>query len=107
MATVNLKQELTDQILYETFQHFNISRDGYITAEDLTESMRRCGHEMELSESLDMISEVAKGKDRIDFEKFKSIMLEDAIVPINGSSPYPQAWDVITSPEMPRKSTTD
>jgi calcium-dependent protein kinase len=43
MATVNLKDSLNDDLLADTFSHFDNTKKGYITSEDMHKALKTNG----------------------------------------------------------------
>jgi Ca2+-binding EF-hand superfamily protein len=58
MATVNLRQELTENKMYDVFQYFDNSGTGFIDVEDLQAAYRKLGVEITTEELESTISEV-------------------------------------------------
>ena len=77
MATLDLKRVLTDEILFTAFNHFDVQRTGFITANDLAAVFQRAGFEFDESEITEMVREFGLNGDcKIDFEEFRTILCE-------------------------------
>jgi hypothetical protein len=98
MATVNLKEKLTDQLLFDTFYHFDNDKKGHITIRDLNQAMKKAGVIATDDEINDMIEEYDFSRPgQIDFDEFKSMMLAD---PSPAKTPYPRGLDTISNREL-------
>jgi hypothetical protein len=102
MATINLKSELTDHVLHQTFEYLNTTKKGFIAASDLMETMRRMGMDVTEAEVKSMLSDYHLPSDgSISFEQFKQIMLADQTPKFGETqSPYPKALDAISGTPM-------
>jgi calcium-dependent protein kinase len=50
MATVNLKETCTDELITETFSHFDSNGKGYISSEDMHVALKKIGTQISDSE---------------------------------------------------------
>merc|ERR1719420_1125690 len=67
--------------LREAFEVFDKDGDGQITPQELAAIMRALGENLNENDILTMIQEAdADGDGNIDFEEFKKLMAEDAIL---------------------------
>ena len=65
-----------DKELHETFNHFDMDRDGYITAHELRNGMSNIGEEYTPEEAEEMIKEGDLDNDgKIDYDEFMKIIL--------------------------------
>ena len=101
-ATVDLKSQLTDQVLFETFSQFDTEGTGHITIGSFMEAMRRMGNYWSEDEAMQVLNEYAyiRQKGSINFEQFKNIMLSDNQANEGNTTPYPRAFDVIGTPNL-------
>jgi calcium-dependent protein kinase len=96
MATVNLKEKLTDQMIYDTFNHFDESKKGFISINDMGVALKKIGIAASDTEINHMIEEYDFAKPgKIDFDEFKAMMLAD---PTPTKTPYPRALDTVSNP---------
>jgi calcium-dependent protein kinase len=96
MATVNLKEKLTDQLISDTFHHFDAEKKGFISINDMGIALKKVGIMASDEEINHMIEEYDFAKPgKIDFEEFKAMMLAD---PTPTKTPYPRALDTISNP---------
>ena len=76
MASINLKNFINDQRLFNLFLHFDTNNSGYIDKQNLTTALLRNGKEIEdIQDIINVIEEVSKnGNNKISFEDFYQIM---------------------------------
>jgi len=74
-ATIDKKQLLTKERLWNAFKHFDVDDTNQITPENIKEVMNRVGRKISDEEIIKMIQEVdLTGEGNLSFEGFKSIM---------------------------------
>jgi Ca2+-binding EF-hand superfamily protein len=57
MATVNLKETCTDELITETFSHFDSKGKGYISKDDMHVAFKKIGVKLSDKEVNQMLSE--------------------------------------------------
>lgn len=68
-ATINLKEKLSDHLLFETFSRFDVQKTGYISEENLCEALKRYNLEAKEKEIKAMINEYDFARTgKIDYE---------------------------------------
>ena len=67
---------MTDEKLKEIFLHFDVDDTGYISKENISESMTKMGHGL-TPEEIDQVLGIhdVKGDEQISFEEFKHMFL--------------------------------
>jgi hypothetical protein len=78
MAAVDLKKELSDEVMSNVFSHFDRKNDGFITAENLLMALNRTGVTASLSDIKLFVNDKSLTfRTKIDYSTFKAIMLLD------------------------------
>jgi calcium-dependent protein kinase len=76
--TLNLKDQINDEILAETFDFFDSNNKGYITSDDLKAAMKKVGNYKSDNAINAMISEYQfQNKGKITFEEFREVLLSE------------------------------
>ena len=94
MATVDLKEKLSEQMLFETFKIFDVENTGYISKENLSKAFRQQGISA-LENEIDVIMDDIEVQEpnKVNFDEFKSMMLADLS---EIKSPYPRNFDLFS-----------
>lgn len=75
LATLDRKQVMTDEILFNAFKYFDKENTGYITAENLALAFKHAGYQIDPIEVAEMIKEFdIKKESRIDFAEFRVML---------------------------------
>lgn len=75
MATLDKKKLMDAELMFLTFQHFDVDGDGYINAHDLKRSLETVGDASSLEDIEAMISEWDLDNNRrIDFQEFRRLI---------------------------------
>jgi calcium-dependent protein kinase len=95
LATVNLKEKLSEQMLFDTFKHFDTENKGYISKDDLRLALSNSGCNV-TDEEIDRIMNEMQHSEagHINFEEFKEMMLAD-LSPVK--TPYPRNLDTYSN----------
>jgi calcium-dependent protein kinase len=76
ICTIDKKKVLDEDTLSMGFKLFDLNHQGYITTDNLYEALERAGLDLSHEEAEKMIEEASLGsKDKLDFESFKSVIL--------------------------------
>ena len=80
-ATLDLKQVLSEEVLYAAFRHFDVENAGYITIKDLTMAVRRTGVPLKSKDIDEMVAEMGLTEDcKISFARFRNILCKVYVV---------------------------
>jgi calcium-dependent protein kinase len=75
MATLDKKKLIDAELMFLTFQHFDVDGDGYINAHDLKRSLETVGDASSIEDIEGMISEWDLDNNRrIDFQEFRRLV---------------------------------
>jgi calcium-dependent protein kinase len=94
LATVNLKEKLSEQMLFDTFKHFDTENKGYISKHNLRIALTNSGCAVSDTEINQIMGDMQQTEGQINFEEFKAMMLAD-LSPVK--TPYPRNLDVYSS----------
>jgi Ca2+-binding EF-hand superfamily protein len=82
MATVDLKKELSDEVLSNVFQHFDRKNEGFIRAENLLTALQSTGMNVDLDDLRTFTGNTELTlKSQIDYTTFVAIMMADSASP--------------------------
>ena len=74
-ATLQTKIEVSEEHLWQLFEHFDSDKTGFISEENLAEVMSQAGKTLTSEEIKAMIKEVDLHKDgKIHFDEFKAML---------------------------------
>jgi len=98
LATLDAKNKFSDQVLYETFKHFDTTNKGYITRENLIFAFKMAGVTMDVEDMSNMFScfDISPNT-KIDFEQFKKIILDPGENNDTDTSVYKRRIDRLSS----------
>jgi len=75
VATLDKKKLLDEELLYLTFQHFDVDSDGFINVHDLKSALESQGDASSMADIEAMIAEWDLDNNRqIDFEEFRQLI---------------------------------
>ena len=76
VATMDKKKLLDEELLFLTFQHFDVDSDGFINVHDLKSALESQGDASSMADIEAMIAEWDLDNNRqIDFEEFRQLIV--------------------------------
>lgn len=95
MATMNYKDNIGDQLIYDAFALFDTENKGFITVEDLKEGFMRNANYTNQDEIENFVNEYNfRNPENIEFTEFKKIVMQ---TPSSAITPFPQKMSFSTA----------